>query len=400
MVGLAVNASHQMELTTFPSAFSPSINVIPEDAYRKLLFLRQNYLDELSLIFTGDPQYYYPCTTANRDCKKRSAECYKHYHEVFRKQQAAASKKYTQVSSHVQSRAHEQESDIAECVKIESTVANEIQRKSIFDLNRNMQSKPRGLVINGDITNFGHIHQLALFKNEWLTLPVQIYAGLGNHDYENNVNDCVANHCAENMLSWFVEEYAKKANLSLDHSQSNELWRSAHEGSLAYSKDICSDNGNCVHLIQLHNRPDYATSITASSTQWNIRGSFSWMANDLQSVRNKTWPVLINLHNFNQKVAKRLIPTLEQWMNSTENQSIIRRVMVLFAHIHENHSVRVKCVGGVTVPFIYVGSVPNNRYTLIKFHHNENAEIFLLKANANSTLSVPGIVDFVWRPCN
>uniref|UniRef100_A0A914DVT7 Calcineurin-like phosphoesterase domain-containing protein n=1 Tax=Acrobeloides nanus TaxID=290746 RepID=A0A914DVT7_9BILA len=361
-------------------------SIIPEDEAEKIL---ANSDDDLNLLFTGDPQYHFPCTLINSQCKKKSEACRR--------------KNGLDFDHHKQRRDGLQPSEIQEleheCIRLESEFSNEVQRKSIFDLNRKMANKPKALIINGDLTNFGHIYQLNKFKEQWLTLPIPILAGLGNHDYENNVDDCVANQCANTMLYWFVRQYAKTNNLSLDYKKSNEhIWKTTYAGSFAYSTNICNDNETtCVHSIQLNNRPDYAASISSAS-QWHVHGSFQWLTRDLESISNRSWPVLINLHHLSQNASLRLKSTLEHWMGREENKDILRKVMVLYAHFHENHVVQMKCVGGVTIPYIFVGSVPNNRYTNIKFNTN-GAEIFLLQSNANSTTSIMQRIDFQWKPC-
>ena len=53
------------------------------------------------------------------------------------------------------------------CDQLEAEFANEIQRKCIFHLIRLLEQKgqkPAALIINGDLTNFGHHFQLELFK--------------------------------------------------------------------------------------------------------------------------------------------------------------------------------------------------------------------------------------------
>ena len=75
------------------------------------------------------------------------------------------------------------------------------------------------------------------------TMPLPILVGLGNHDYENNVNDCVGNNCAERMLRWFSQEYASSMGKlvgNLDLSKRNVLWRTNYEGSLAYASKLCA----------------------------------------------------------------------------------------------------------------------------------------------------------------
>ncbi|KAI6226370.1 hypothetical protein M3Y99_01296800 [Aphelenchoides fujianensis] len=360
--------------------------ITPPNAAARLL---ANETDELILMFMGDPQYHFPCTLSNAPCKEASA--------VFRE-----TNKLNKMCERVDRKglASLQVKDLEEqCAIMEGNFSNEIQRKAIFDLYRRMANKPKGLIVNGDLTNFGHTHQLALFKTEWLTMPFPLFVGLGNHDIENNVNDCVANQCVNNMLSWFTTEYAPLMNLTLDMETQFELWKSVREGSFAYFKDFCSDSdANCVHSIQLHNRADYATSVNSVSS-WRIRSSLQWLRHDLDQMRNRTWPVLINLHNYEAGTSgQRLKRELTGWLANDENLGIIRKPFVLFAHYHEKHSMTVECISGTTVPFLYVGSVPRNRYTVIKFKER-GAEIFFMNANADGTNTVVGIREFTWRPC-
>jgi hypothetical protein len=81
-------------------------------------------------------------------------------------------------------------------------------------------------------------------------VQVPILVGLGNHDYENNVNDCVGNVCAERMLRWFSQEYVPgmaqwggggMMMRNLDLAKRQELWKTIYEGSLAYSSRICTN---------------------------------------------------------------------------------------------------------------------------------------------------------------
>ncbi|CAK5083509.1 unnamed protein product [Meloidogyne enterolobii] len=71
--------------------------------------------------------------------------------------------------------------------------------------------------------------------------------------------------------------------------------------------------------------------------------------------------------------------------------------------LHQNHLVNYQCINGQKVPHIFVGSVPNNRFTLIKFRKNEennkNAQIFLLRSNSNSTIKIIEKINFEWPDC-
>lgn len=48
------------------------VPIEPEKAAKELL---SNNSDELFLIFTGDTQYYFPCTFENKECKAKSVHC-------------------------------------------------------------------------------------------------------------------------------------------------------------------------------------------------------------------------------------------------------------------------------------------------------------------------------------
>lgn len=175
----------------------------------------------------------------------------------------------------------------SDCIAIESRYANRIQRTAMEKMIEMQRYPPAGLVIDGDLTDYGHNPQLEEFKvrlnrnpprivpspsytihahkfplaalhknvwwisigeydvrrsieciwrdckmkmmmtvplnrmsgksrSEWMTLqtgwmknfPIPIYPGLGNHDYQNNVNDCALNVCARNMLNWWDSVWA------------------------------------------------------------------------------------------------------------------------------------------------------------------------------------------------
>src|SRR5262249_29147974 len=65
------------------------------------------------------------------------------------------------------------------------------------------KEKLKGVIINGDLTAFGHGYQLAKYKEMYdQGLGLKIYPGLGNHDYANNVNRCHENNCATRMVTY------------------------------------------------------------------------------------------------------------------------------------------------------------------------------------------------------
>src|SRR5262249_10666465 len=79
--------------------------------------------------------------------------------------------------------------------------------------------QPTGVIINGDLTAFFHPWQVDLYRQFYdpsfpgadpdvLQLP--LYAGLGNHDYANNVNDCSGNEAAD-LLAYGANSCAAHA---------------------------------------------------------------------------------------------------------------------------------------------------------------------------------------------
>jgi 3',5'-cyclic AMP phosphodiesterase CpdA len=58
----------------------------------------------------------------------------------------------------------------------------------------------QGVLINGDLTAFGHDWQYDMYMNLLGFLKLPYYPMLGNHDYANNVNDSENNNCATRKL--------------------------------------------------------------------------------------------------------------------------------------------------------------------------------------------------------
>lgn len=53
--------------------------------------------------------------------------------------------------------------------------------------------------LNGDVTEFGHGREWSKMFEHLARVP-GTYWGLGNHDYENNVDDCANNGCARDSI--------------------------------------------------------------------------------------------------------------------------------------------------------------------------------------------------------
>ena len=179
----------------------------------------------------------------------------------------------------------------------------------------NSVNSPRGVIINGDLTEAWHAEQREDFLDyyqgnasiNYPGLDYIFYPGLGNHDYANYVNDCRFsgvpadsngpitlpftpsnagdfNGCAKDAVLWlkkYVEELHNNVQpISFDLTETNPF-RSAKvykwnvlnpdaftestttdtkkkhfQGSVSYSFDV----GN-YHFVQLNNYPGYAVTL-------------------------------------------------------------------------------------------------------------------------------------------
>jgi hypothetical protein len=77
-----------------------------------------------------------------------------------------------------------------------------------------------GVIVNGDLTEFGKQDAdledyIDLYD---LGVGANVYPGLGNHDYANNVDDCFVNFCASAMVSYLATQVSSLNPLDFDYS--------------------------------------------------------------------------------------------------------------------------------------------------------------------------------------
>lgn len=108
------------------------------------------------------------------------------------------------------------------------------------------------VIINGDLTEFGHADQWRDFESIVSRLKIPYYYGLGNHDIYNNYNDCWENNCVIRSVTKLFHHVNSKDNISdfdvnYTHGYVFPEVKETIKGSLSYSVDF----GN-VLLIQLN----------------------------------------------------------------------------------------------------------------------------------------------------
>jgi cytolysin (calcineurin-like family phosphatase) len=165
-----------------------------------------------------------------------------------------------------------------------------------FRSNHSTQPSHIPVMINGDMTAFGHGSERSTIKEILDKQLGGIYDyGLGNHDYENNVDDCFLNSCAAGSIVDFKERYwGKLSAVDMRLAEGDTIKKGVY-GSLAYSK-VYGD----VQVVQLHNEPTYTASFTAYDwgvpTGYYISDALDWLEQDLKAARKKGKIIVLNMH--------------------------------------------------------------------------------------------------------
>jgi cytolysin (calcineurin-like family phosphatase) len=162
-------------------------------------------------------------------------------------------------------------------------------------------SKAVPVMINGDMTAYGHASERSYVSGTLAKLLNDEYDyGLGNHDYANNVDDCLLNACAGGSVSNFIDRYWGKVD-GMDLAARDATFGRAYYGSLAYSRTM----GN-VHWVQLNNEPTYEVKFTAGNPflfnkrEYEITHALDWLERDLQAARAQGKIIILNMHKPNR----------------------------------------------------------------------------------------------------
>ncbi|MHC8371296.1 metallophosphoesterase family protein [Pseudomonas sp. MDT1-85] len=258
----------------------------------------------------------------------------------------------------------------------------ESQYSDVASFRRNHSVDPTHIpvMVNGDMTAFGHGYQRDMTRSILDKQLGGVYDyGLGNHDYENNVDDCFLNNCAAGSIVDFKERYlGKLTTLDMRVSDEGTIKKSVF-GSLAYSKDFGD-----VHIVQLHNEPTYTVGFTAWDwgvlTGYQVCESLDWLEEDLKRASESAKIILLNMHK------------PDRWKGSTEQiarfKAIIERykVTAVFAgHLHTEPGsyygwnkrdyfgdVPVFLSGGASNQTYLIADMSTDRKTLKVFQVNQN----------------------------
>lgn len=164
-----------------------------------------------------------------------------------------------------------------------------------------------GTFINGDLTAFGHDWQIQYMKSAIGSIRTPVYLGLGNHDYENNVDDCWENSCVRSSVQWFRDHMAKLPLDAFDVRDNRYYsfpWnrRDTH-GSLGWTKRFGD-----ITVIQVNNYPEYEAyaqglevrragrAVTHIQEQVFINDGMRWLDQQLRRERAAGQAIIVMSH--------------------------------------------------------------------------------------------------------
>lgn len=279
--------------------------------------------------------------------------------------------------------------------------SEKLNRDHVTSMNKFVQQKStvKGVIINGDLTEYGHLYQLRKFKEIYNDLKVPMYLGLGNHDYMNNVGNTFSNQAANRMVEYMIEHIEGNGISSKDYTQSKsykfpEIVRTIN-GSLSYSWDV--DN---VHFVQLQNFPVYERNWSdflgsdAERKTVNIKNSLEWLETDLANARRAGKVIILNYHDSD-----------ENWSNEGGTTTMINEFTdmlfryhvsaVFVGHYHAtigehtvpNNHANYYEKNGTKIPVLYCGSAVNSKYLLVKFLENQMIVENVSSLNGGNTTS-------------
>ncbi len=273
-----------------------------------------------------------------------------------------------------------------------ATVLNQNHVSSINSLVASL-GNVKGLIMNGDLTAYGHSRELDKFKSIYAGIKVPMYLGLGNHDYANNVDNCYENNCANRMVEYMVDHIKTNGSTSSDVNVSDaykfpEIVTTT-TGSLSYSWDV----GN-IHFVQLQNFPvyqrewsNYVSDGAAKRKTVKITAALNWLGADLAKARSAGKIIILNYHDSDEHWSDYGIP---QTLTSkfTQMLSTYNVAAVFVGHYHSSigrdYPTRVSYG---TVPVFYCGSASQSKFMLVNFKGNKMTVENVSSLNAETTRS-------------
>ena len=264
------------------------------------------------------------------------------------------------------------------------------------------------VIINGDITEFGDKEESFLTNRTYLNrmtelaFPIlgnknQVLISLGNHDYENNVDDSMDNGAAGGMLEWFPKDkpYTSSINFDLEedsHYQFPIGTTYTKKGSYSYSvtfKDSQMGSGATpIRFINLNNYLGYYKYFETGKSgighkhQYSITSAYNWLKQQLISAANNNEIVIVNNHDYYNMSYKEI---LDQFNVSA----------IFVGHTHELSN-KIEYYNSYKTPIINSGSTFKGDYIIaesVKMSDGSTSlDIFAVKNNNYSAKTKIGTI--------
>lgn len=237
------------------------------------------------------------------------------------------------------------------------------------------------LIINGDLTSYGHGHEWADFYSATTKITtIPILYGLGNHDIFNNMNDCWENNCTvRSFMNFYYDTVSRPGLVSFDARYNYGYHfpeiRETLEGSLSYASDI-----DGVVIIQLN---DYQYDMNPQSVNQYVSGEgkrfvinryqdfeYSWLQEQLHKAREQGKVIIVNQHRYNAD-AGRLNEILDRYDVKLRFSGHYHRSSNDFGVVHHND-------------FIQSGSSARGEYLKLVIDKGENVARVYKSTGKNS----------------
>ncbi|AMO54762.1 hypothetical protein GZ77_23800 [Endozoicomonas montiporae] len=226
--------------------------------------------------------------------------------------------------------------------------------------------KPKGVIINGDLTAFWHDWQVEKYMdlyhrndddpNNQENLKLDLFPGLGNHDYANNANDCWwgrnleyvvlgADGCAKNAAHYIKKMVSCQQVSNFPSSKVVAF----DENSLAYTWA----EGQ-YYFIQLNNYPTYSYS------DIDVSASVTWLGNELNRAKAAGYRNVLLMHDYGEHMRQ----------SNSEFISAIagKNVVAIFAgHVHSSNGYVGSVPGYPHIPLFRSGAAEYNTFLLAEF---------------------------------
>lgn len=151
------------------------------------------------------------------------------------------------------------------------------------------------VIVNGDLTAYGHGWQRSVMETLYPILGDNVFLGIGNHDYDNNVrkadgSGCYNNGCARDSIQDLVRNVRRNRSVvSFDWSTYPHTFGTSYEGSLAYA--FTAPGFSRALQVQLNNYPEYEVGFDTTEgirqARYDIVPSLGWLKAILADVLPK-----------------------------------------------------------------------------------------------------------------